>query len=78
MMNWKRFGTKRPWPYLKLYLEILVEGLRKTTETSVKIADPPGMFQILSRRAEHLATTFDVRNVKVKEGITSCFLRSTT
>jgi hypothetical protein len=32
-------GRKRPWPSLKYYPEICLEGLRRTTKTSVMIAD---------------------------------------
>jgi hypothetical protein len=33
MLNWKRFGKKRPWPNLRYYLGICLEGLRKATES---------------------------------------------
>jgi hypothetical protein len=30
MMNWKGFGRKRPWPNVRFYSKIRLEGLRKT------------------------------------------------
>jgi hypothetical protein len=35
-MNWKGYGRKRSWPNLKYGPRICLEGLRKTTKTSVK------------------------------------------
>jgi hypothetical protein len=41
MVNWKIFGRKRSWSNLRHYPSIRLEGLRKTTNTSVKIAGLP-------------------------------------
>jgi hypothetical protein len=38
MMNWKGCGRKQLWPNLRHYPNICLQGLRKTTKTSVKIA----------------------------------------
>jgi hypothetical protein len=38
MKNWKGFGRKWSWPNLRYYPGIHLEGLRKTTENSVRIA----------------------------------------
>jgi len=42
MMNWKVFGRKRSWPILRYYPGIRLEGLRKTTKTSIRIAGRRG------------------------------------
>jgi hypothetical protein len=34
MMNWKGCGRKQPWPNLRYYASICMEGLRKTTNNS--------------------------------------------
>jgi hypothetical protein len=38
MMNLKGLGRKRPWPNLRYLPDIQLEGLRKTTKTSIGIA----------------------------------------
>jgi hypothetical protein len=38
MMNWKGCGRKRTWPNFKVLPGILLEGLRITIKTSVRIA----------------------------------------
>jgi hypothetical protein len=38
MINWKGCGRKQPWPNLRYYPGIALEGQRKTTKTSVRIA----------------------------------------
>jgi hypothetical protein len=42
MINWKEFGRKRPWTNFMYYPNIYEEGLRKTTETSVRVGDVSG------------------------------------
>jgi hypothetical protein len=37
-MNWKGYGRKQSWPNLRYYPGICLEGLTKTTKTSVRIA----------------------------------------
>jgi hypothetical protein len=37
-MNWKEYGRKWSWPNLKYYPGICLDGLSKTTETSVTFA----------------------------------------
>jgi hypothetical protein len=39
MTNLNGGGRKRPWSNLRCYPGIFLEGLKKTTKTSVKIAD---------------------------------------
>jgi hypothetical protein len=39
MMNWKGFGRKLSWPNFKGLAYIHLEGLRKTTKTSVRRAE---------------------------------------
>jgi hypothetical protein len=36
-MDMKGFGKKRPWPNIRYNPGICLEGLRKTTKTSVRI-----------------------------------------
>jgi len=38
MMNWKGCERKWSWPNLRYYPGICLEGLRKTTKNSVRIA----------------------------------------
>jgi hypothetical protein len=38
MENWKGLGRKRSWPNLSYYPRILLEALRETMKTSVRIA----------------------------------------
>jgi hypothetical protein len=38
MINWEGCGRKWPWPNLRYYPGICLEGLRKTIKTSGKIA----------------------------------------
>jgi hypothetical protein len=38
MINWKLCGRKRPWPNLRHYPGICLDGPRKTTKTSLMIA----------------------------------------
>jgi hypothetical protein len=37
-MNWKGCGIRRSWPNLRYYRSIFLEGLRKTSKTSVRLA----------------------------------------
>jgi hypothetical protein len=37
MMNWEGFGRRQPWYILRYYPSILLEGLRNTAITSVRI-----------------------------------------
>jgi hypothetical protein len=41
MMNWKGFGSKRSWPNCKV-LSRNLEGLKKTTKTSIRVAGRRG------------------------------------
>jgi flagellar biosynthesis protein FliP len=54
-MNWKGYGTERSWSNLRYCPEILVEGLRKTTNLSIQTEDIPS-----KKNAKHSATTFDL------------------
>jgi hypothetical protein len=36
------YGGKRPWPNLRYYLGICVEGLRQTTEKLIQASRSPG------------------------------------
>jgi hypothetical protein len=38
MMNWKGYGRKRLWPNFRYHTSTCLEGLSKTTKTSVRIA----------------------------------------
>jgi hypothetical protein len=38
MMNWKGFGRKRSWPNFKALCRHSLDGLMKTTKSSVRIA----------------------------------------
>jgi hypothetical protein len=38
MMNWKGFGRKQQWPNFKVLPDICLNGLRKTTKTSIRKA----------------------------------------
>jgi hypothetical protein len=44
MMNWKGCETKRSWPKLRYYLDIFVEGLRKTTRNPSYDNRSPGQY----------------------------------
>jgi hypothetical protein len=41
-MDWKGFGRKRSWPNSRYYPGICLEGVRKTTKTSIRTARSPG------------------------------------
>jgi hypothetical protein len=42
MINWKGFGRKRSWPVLRYYPGIRLEGPRKTSKPSIRIAGRRG------------------------------------
>jgi hypothetical protein len=65
IINWNRYKRKRPWPELKYYPGFCLEGLRKTTKISARIAlsgprFEPGTSRRQSRNANHSTTTLGV------------------
>jgi hypothetical protein len=64
MINWKGCDRKLLWPNLRFYAGIILEGLRKTTKASIRIAGLRADFEpgtpeceagMLSTRRRHSA-----------------------
>jgi hypothetical protein len=45
MINWKGCGSNRPWPSLRYYPGIRLDGLRKTTKTFNQNSRSPDRYQ---------------------------------
>jgi hypothetical protein len=62
-MSWKGFGNKWSWPNLRYYPAICLEGLRKTSKTSIRIAGlqaEVSIWDLLNTKQECYSLDYDV------------------